>query len=163
LRHFLDELRHERPDAMILSGRCYELESVPYKALDAVVDDLARQLRRLPEVEAAALLPRDAHALATLFPVLRQVPAFARGTAHADRADAADVRGRALLALRELFARLADRRPVVVCVDDLQWGDVDSAVLLAELIRAPNPPSVFWLASFREEEAATSPMLRRLD
>jgi hypothetical protein len=163
LRHFLDEVRRLRPDAVILAGRCYELESVPYKALDAVVDELARQLRRWPEVEAAALLPRDVHALTTLFPVLRQVPAFARGAAgQIDRTDAGDARGRALQALRELFARLADRRPVVVCVDDLQWGDIDSAVLLTELTRAPNPPSVLWVASFREEEAATSPMLQRL-
>ena len=58
LRCCLEEIRRRRPETMILSGRCCELESVPYKAFDAVVDDLARQLRRLPPVEAAALLPR---------------------------------------------------------------------------------------------------------
>src|SRR5262249_16952881 len=108
LRWFLDELRQRRPEAMILSGRCFGLESVPYKALDAMVDELARQLRRLPPVEAAALLPRDAHALATLFPVLRQVPAFAQEEAPR-RAERPEVRGRGMAALRELFARLADR------------------------------------------------------
>jgi len=167
LRHFLDEIRRFHPDALILAGRCYELESVPYKALDEVIDDLARQLRRLPEVDAATLLPREAAALVTLFPVLRQVPAFARTSdrsakASDGRAEAGDLRSHALAALRELFARLSDRRPVVVCVDDLQWGDVDSAVLLGELVRAPGPPAVLWVASVRQEETATSPMMRRL-
>jgi eukaryotic-like serine/threonine-protein kinase len=162
LRRFLDELRRHKPEAMILAGRCFELESVPYKALDAIIDELARQLRRLPDVESAALLPRDPGALATLFPVLRQVRTFEQPGTQVGPGESTNVRSRGLTALRELFARMADRRPVVVCVDDLQWGGVDSAALLAELIRPPDPPAVFWLASFRDEEAATSPLLRRL-
>jgi hypothetical protein len=160
LRRFLDDVRQRRPETMILSGRCFELESVPYKALDAIVDELAHQLRRLPDVESAALLPRDAKALATLFPVLEQVPTFAQHVRRSD--DPGDVRGRGFAALREVLARIGDRRPVLVCVDDLQWGDVDSAALFAELIRSPEAPSVFWLMSFREDEAATSPLLSRL-
>ncbi|HVJ94648.1 MAG TPA: ATP-binding protein, partial [Labilithrix sp.] len=111
-------------------------------------------------VEAAQLLRRDAHALTMLFPVLRQVDVFAeqRGASRAQMTDAAQLRVRGLQALRELFARLADRRPLVVCVDDLQWGDVDSAELFAELIRFPDPPAVCWVMTFREEEATTSPL-----
>ena len=163
LRRFLDELRHRRPETLVLAGRCYERESVPYKALDAVIDELARALGRMSEVDAAALLPREALAVTKLFPVLRQVTAFQRAVGpRLDEDDPATVRARGIAGLRELFARLTDRRPVVVCVDDLQWGDVDSAMLLAELVRLPDPPAVFWLASFREEEAGTSPLIRRL-
>jgi hypothetical protein len=43
---------------MILAGRCFELESVPYKALDAIIDERARRLDRIPASEAATLLPR---------------------------------------------------------------------------------------------------------
>src|SRR6185436_4933245 len=37
-RHFLDRLREKHSDVVVLEGRCYERESVPYKALDGVVD-----------------------------------------------------------------------------------------------------------------------------
>ena len=72
-RHFLDELREMEPKVVILEGRCYERESVPYKALDGVVDSLTKYLLSLPEAKAEALMPREVLALARLFPVMLQV------------------------------------------------------------------------------------------
>ena len=159
LRRFLDELQQQRPETLVLAGRCYERESVPYKALDAICDALARHLKQLPEVASAALLPRDAAALTRLFPVLLQVPAFQKlGPTHGEPAE---LRARGGAALRELFARISEERSLVVCVDDLQWGDADSASLLADLVRGPDAPNMLWLASYRHEEAATSPLLTR--
>jgi tetratricopeptide (TPR) repeat protein len=160
LRRFLDELRERHPETVILQGRCYERESVPYKALDAVLDALARHLKRLPEVEAAALLPREASALERLFPVLRRV--FEQRPVARAALDPAELRRRGAQALRELLARLGDRHPVVVCIDDLQWGDADSAALLADLVAGPDAPALLWLAFVREEEATTSPLLGKL-
>jgi hypothetical protein len=58
--------------------------------------------------------------------------------------------------------RLARRKSVVLFIDDLQWGDTDSAALLESLFRPPRPPPVLWVACFRGEEAGTSPLLRTL-
>lgn len=56
LRHFIDVLRAERRDVLVLEGRCYERETMPYKAMDSLVDALCRHLLRLPEMDVAAIL-----------------------------------------------------------------------------------------------------------
>ena len=77
LQSFLDE-HLERGDALILAGRCYERESVPYKAFDSVIDALGRHLMRLTDEERAAVMPRDMESLARLFPGLRRIEATSR-------------------------------------------------------------------------------------
>src|SRR5262249_24093184 len=63
IRSFLDGLI-AKDEAIVLAGRCYERESVPYKALDSLIDALARYLKRLAGREAQALLPQDVAYLA---------------------------------------------------------------------------------------------------
>ncbi|MGH7438126.1 MAG: serine/threonine-protein kinase PknK, partial [Polyangiaceae bacterium] len=150
-----------RADALVLSGRCYEREAVPFKAVDQVMDELCRWLARMPEDEVFGLLPADVQALARLFPVLRNVPAVA-GLPETDVADRIELRRSAFAAMKELLSAIAARRPLVIHVDDLQWGDADSVQLLETLLATPAPRPLLLLCGHRSELADASRALAEL-
>jgi eukaryotic-like serine/threonine-protein kinase len=126
LDRFTGQLR-EQGRALVLAGRCHEREAVPFKAFDGIADALLRYLQALPRSQAAGLLPRDIHLVSQLFPVLDAVPAVRDvPRRQAGMPDPRRVRLRAFAAIKELVARIADKQPLVVAIDDLHWGDIDS-------------------------------------
>jgi eukaryotic-like serine/threonine-protein kinase len=161
-------LRSIENDALVVRGRCFERESVSYKAFDGIVDGIARALSRMEPATAAAMLPLHAAALADVFPDLKRVKAFAdapSGGLVAQR----DLRDRVFGALRELLVRLARRHTLVLAIDDLQWADEDSLALLAEIVRPPEAPPLLLVATLRppgDLEArvrAACPQIRTID
>ncbi len=161
VRRFVEGLRKSAADVVVLQGRCYERESVPYKALDGVVDALARWLARLPKVDAAMMLPARAGLLAEVFPVLRRVEAVASAPRPPADGDPQQLRRQLFTALRELFARVASKRALVVVIDDLQWADLDSLALLEAITRPPEAPTMLLIATARagEDAPASRPSL----
>ena len=160
VERFLDGLV-DGSDAVVLRGRAYERESVPYKAIDSVIDALSRHLMHLMDSESTFSLPRDMSVLARLFPVLRRVPAIAE-LEEQPVVDPQQARRRAFEALRQLLAALTRRKPLVLYVDDAQWGDADSALLLLEVVRPPYAPPILLLLAHRDEEVRTVPFLAEL-
>jgi eukaryotic-like serine/threonine-protein kinase len=235
IRHFLARAR--RNGAVVLTGRCYEQESVPYKALDAVMDAVCQHLAAMPVEEREEVMPRHRWALGRLFPVLAQwssaplpveqapverdpraseallelrqrqtlpvttpqltedtgplrapmgiaaPPRAVTATRGIDPAlairstvvvgspamgsrneppvttDPARIRRQGVAALRQLLEALARHAPLIIAIDDLQWGDLDSAQVLAEVLAPPQPPLLL-VGSFRREDEDTSEFLR---
>jgi eukaryotic-like serine/threonine-protein kinase len=159
---FLDSVRIQ-PGTLVLTGRCYEQESVQYKALDGLVDALARYLVIAPASDRAGILPPDVAALSRLFPVLDRVE-----TIHDAPRDVLaisseqELRDRASATLRKLLHALASRARLVLAIDDLQWGDVDSARLINDLMSGPDAPPLLLVGSYRTEHAASSRCLQAL-
>ncbi|HEY4086600.1 MAG TPA: protein kinase [Bryobacteraceae bacterium] len=159
--HFLTELE-SRGDVLILQGRCYESESLPFKAFDSIVDSLARYLTERTTAEVNRVLPRGVSALSQVFPVLNQVAAIGTATERHPVREARELRQRAFGALRDLLIRLGDLRRLVVYIDDVQWGDSDSAALLRHVAQEPDAPEMLLIAACREEYAEHGELLSAL-
>ncbi len=162
VEHFLEKCRCKDRDLTILAGRCYDRESVPFKAIDNLIDSLTSHLRGLSDKNAALLMPDDIGFLSHLFPVLQRVDAVVQlSPKKIGQLDAQQVRTRAFSALRSLLVRITRDSPVIMFCDDLQWGDVDSAEALFEVLRSPESPAVLFIGTYRRDEASSSPFLDR--
>jgi tetratricopeptide (TPR) repeat protein len=169
VRRFLASIEGE---ALVLAGRCYARESVPYKGVDEIGEALGRWLGGLPAERVAALFPPSAALLGDLFPAVRVAMPRGRssrpsapGTASSRTRDAADprsVRARVFAALRELLARIAQEQPLVLVIDDLQWADADGLALLDAVLRSPDAPPLLFVGTLRvdpDAPRAAAPLL----
>jgi serine/threonine protein kinase len=175
VRRFTESLRRGRDPGEVawLAGRCHERESVPFKGVDGVIDALTHHLTGLAPAVVAPLLPPDIDLLCEIFPVLRQVTALtARVPVTFPRPDPVQVRQRAFAALRELLVRLGQSRVLVLGLDDLQWTNADSLLLLETLLQSPGAPRLLLIATVRPSleaypflrmGAGLGPDLRRLE
>jgi eukaryotic-like serine/threonine-protein kinase len=147
-QHFTNGVERAHPRVVVLYGRCFERESSPYKAFDAIVDGLCRHVETLPREEAAWLLRGRQPLLKQLFPQLGRLALFA-GDGAPPTGSPQEQRARAFAALRELFVTIAARQPLVVVIDDLQWADADSRALLAHLTEPPGAPACLLITTLR--------------
>ncbi|HET8775795.1 MAG TPA: serine/threonine-protein kinase [Thermoanaerobaculia bacterium] len=156
----LDEVR-ARTDALLLGGRCHGWESLPFNAIDVIVDSIARAARAAPSPAIDRVLSRSV-AMPRLFPTLD----FPSSSAMDDvtlilPATAALAMERAAEELHALLAALAGERPIVLFLDDAQWGDYQSASIFLRLLGAAGPRIVLVLA-YRTEDWRTSLLLQTI-
>src|SRR5207253_1077658 len=66
-------------------------------------------------------------------------------------------------ALRDLFIALAEERPLVIHIDDLQRSDLDSLRLIGALLEAPLPARMLLVVSYRPDPNDTDVLAKYLD
>jgi hypothetical protein len=149
--------------AFVLTSRCHPQEALAFNAIDGLVDELARVLETSSGLDSA-LPTACASALSKLFPALAARLGRAGHDAELDSETRANQHSRRLAfsALRTLFERASRRRPLVLWIDDLQWADEDSGVLLRELLRPPSY-GLLTILSYRSEDGTQSACLRALE
>jgi serine/threonine protein kinase len=163
-QRFLEGARAQNANLVVLQGRCYERETVPFQAMDSLIDHLSQFWLSLPAKDAGTLLPRDAALLQRLFPVLGRVPCVAEAPRARDGLSPQEQRTRAFAALREVLQRLGERRSLVLVLDDIQWVDANTLTVLADLMRPPDPPRLLLLLLTRSEGGeALEAVVRQMD
>jgi hypothetical protein len=152
VQHFVEKLGESEAELVLLSGRCYERESVPYKAVDTVVDGIEGLLQRASPQTVKELEPQHVHLLAQAFPVLSSLWS---SDGRAESLVPEQLRLRTFVAFRELLAKLARGRRVVISIDDIQWSDADSLAMIRAVLEPPNAPAILWLLIARTDVEGT--------
>ncbi len=159
IENFLNKIRQTDSSVVTLTGKCYERESIPFKALDDLVDELVKYWQRLTPVQAAELLPRDMSSLARLFPAFLRVEAVAQTQLRSVTSiDQKELRRNGFSAFREFLGRLSDRHPLIIFIDDFQWADLDGLALLTETLCPPHQPSMLLIISHRADSGPNRTM-----
>ena len=118
--------------------------------------DLAAALRGRASQRLDVYRPRYAQSLAALFPALSLFVANNQQRSIIPL-DPAELRARGLQAVVDLFVRISEDGPVLLCLDDMQWADADSIDVLSRLMQADFP--LLLVLAVREGEE--SPLVRR--
>ena len=159
--HALDEIRL-KTGALILGGRCHGWESLPFNAIDAIVDSIGRVARAEPS-EAIEDVLRRSVAMTALFPTL----AFHAGVSSDDEtvvmpSTREQATARASSELIALLAAISRDRPVVLFLDDAQWGDYQSANVFLRLLRGRSPVPIVLILCYSTEDWRTSLLLQAM-
>jgi len=135
-------------------GRSYPVESgIPY-ALFA--DALLPILKGYTREELSVLTRGGTDELSYMLPFL----SGARPDGRTGSDDPAELRMRLLWKFTELLGALADRKPLLLILDDLQWADASSLELLHFLGRQLSGKRVALLCAFNQEIESRNPQLR---
>lgn len=117
-------------DTIVMTGRCYEHERIPYKAIDAVVGELASQWDLHGE---SGLI--ESSLLDAISVVFKSFSRFSSQGIFSDESPQAITQtlGAGLNAVLDGLS--AQGKTPIIFIDDIQWADADSGELLAKVVR----------------------------
>lgn len=147
----------EGQGALILSGKCNELETVPFGPLREAVDQLAARIQRMPDEERLVATDRIREAAGEFGPLVRRLsPSLARLLGPMPEIRPLEPNAeqhRFYEALAGFFRGLAsNKQPLVMLVDDAQWLDEGSLRVLARLGSEPSGTPFLLIATSRDGE-----------
>ncbi|BBY77685.1 hypothetical protein MPRF_45840 [Mycolicibacterium parafortuitum] len=140
-------------------GRCRDGAPAPYTAIGTALTTLVQAMGTTAPAERTRWRTSLINTSAVLPAVLAElVPALAESvgtTAPVLEVDASDARHRLHRAAIQLVAATAQFRTLILAIDDLQWADHDSLLLLHELLTM-GPRNVLVVGTYRSGEFDTS-------
>ena len=148
--------------ALVLQSRCYVRESVPYKALDGIIEQLGWHLHSLSARELDCLLPKHVNALVHVFPVLTWLADVHATNTSGKRLDPSQLRRDAFDALRELLGRLAAGRPLDTRCRRPAVGRRRERARAGDLLRQPGQPGVLLIVAFRTDDIEKNAFIESL-
>ncbi len=141
----------------VMRSVCSEVERYPYSAFVPVLEAIAEKLSAMPSDDVLRFLQGRGEILASICPRFLDIPAMHGHTLPA-ALEPAQQKIRAFDAIKTLLFSYAASRPVVVCIDDLQWADELSIELLHYLARVlceaerGQARPVLFIAGYRKTE-----------
>jgi predicted ATPase/class 3 adenylate cyclase len=136
-------------------GRCREGASAPYAALGEALRAIVRAMESTGPAERdrwrSDLLSGTSALAAILGELVPELVDIFGDAPETSDLDAADARRRLHRAAIRLVSDTADYRPVVLAIDDLQWADRDTLLLMSELLSV-SPRNVLVLGAHRVGE-----------
>jgi serine/threonine protein kinase len=146
--------------ALTLASRCYERETLSFNALE----DAIEQVSRRPETSrmfAVALSESERDALCHAFPTFAETFSHRGHGGRSREPDLVVARELAFQALAKLLSAIADGGTLLLTIDDAQWTDADSGMLLSTLLSAEQGPSILVVAAARPEDL-TNPLFEAM-
>ncbi len=135
--------------ALVLLGRCYEESLVPYQA---IVEALRHYVSEAPLDELRLHVGSHRATLARLVPELdEQSPSADGGFEVSEREQFV-----LLDAVASLLRAVAEEQPLILVLDDLQWADAPTLLLVRHLVRATEDAPLLILGTYRETEVDQS-------
>jgi len=152
LSQFLTSVPSTSANTIIVRGRCFDRESVPFNGLDVAMGELVRELATYPIERLNEVLPRRSAALLQLFPAFARLIPRSPTDDYVLAADREALRDRAFAELVELLRNLTERVTLVLALDDVQWASRNTLTLSRYLIAALEQSPVLLMLATRPME-----------